>query len=89
MKRTMGETRLERMRPNTARSLIPGTRGLALRCMSGLLVVTQKGDREDHELHPGEAFHTKKRGRVVAWALADSAFTVRSLRVFEPTLEAA
>jgi hypothetical protein len=87
--RTMSETRLECMRRNTARGLRPGARGLALRCTSGLLVVTQKGDREDHELLPGDQFQTAKRGRVVVWALADGAFTVRNVGVFEPRLEAA
>ncbi len=87
--RTMSETRLECMRHNTARSLRPGARGLALRCTSGLLVVTQKGDREDHELHPGDEFQTAKRGRVVVWALGDSAFTVRNVGVFQLRLKAA
>jgi hypothetical protein len=85
----MSETRLECMRSNTARGLQPGARGLALRCTSGLLVVTQKGDREDHELLPGEEFQTTRRGRVVAWALVDSAFTVSSIGVFQLRLRAA
>ena len=87
--RSLSETRLECMRGNTARGLRPGTRGLALRCTSGLLVVTQKGDRLDHELHPGEEFDTAKRGRVVVWALADSAFAVRNIGVLQPRLQAA
>jgi hypothetical protein len=87
--RTMSETRLECMRRNTARGLRPGARGLALRCTSGLLVVTQKGDREDHELRPGDEFQTARRGRVVVWALPDSAFAVRSIGVFPPRLRAA
>ena len=78
MKRKTIEARQECMRGNTARSMRPGRRGLALRCESGLVVVTQQGDRDDHELLPGEEFRTPRRGRVVAWALVDSAFTVRA-----------
>jgi hypothetical protein len=85
----MSETRLECMHKNAAQGLRPGARGLALRCTSGLLVVTQKGDRDDHELLPGEEFHTAKRGRVVVWALADSAFTVRNVGLLQLRLEAA
>jgi hypothetical protein len=85
----MSETRLECMRRNTALGLRPGARGLTLRCTSGLLVVTQKDDREDHELRPGDEFQTSKRGWVVAWALADSAFTARSVGVLQLRLRAA
>lgn len=67
---------LRTVRANGVLSLRPGGCGLVLRCMSGLMVVTQKGDREDHELHPGDEFRTDRRGLVVAWALSDSAFTV-------------
>ena len=70
--------RLERMRANTARSLRPAAGGLALRCLSGLVVVTQKGDRGDHELYPGDEFRTSSRGLVVAWAVRDSGFIVRT-----------
>jgi hypothetical protein len=69
---------LRLMRANTARSLRPATCGLELRCLSGLLVVTQKGDRDDHELYPGDEFRTSSRGLVVAWAILDSGFVVRT-----------
>lgn len=61
---------------NEAMGLRPGGCGLAIRCLSGLLVVTQKGDRKDHELCPGEEFRTHRRGLVVAWALLPSACSV-------------
>lgn len=69
---------LETMRANTARSLRPAACGLALRCVSGLVVVTQKGDPDDHELRPGDEFRTSSRGLVVAWAISDSGFILRS-----------
>ena len=63
---------VETIRANTARSLRPSGRGLVLRCVSGLVVVTQRGDRDDHELRPGDVFRTGRRGLVVAWAIQDS-----------------
>lgn len=69
---------VETMRANTARSLRPAARGLALQCVSGLVVVTQEGDPDDHELRPGDVFRTSRRGLVVAWAIQDSGFIVRS-----------
>lgn len=64
------------VRANGVLSLRPGGCGLALRCVSGLVVVTQEGDRTDHELHPGDEFRTDRRGLVVAWALSESVCTV-------------
>jgi len=87
--RRANEPRAASMCPNTALSLDPGGGGLALRCETGLIVVTQKGDREDHELHPGDEFRTRKRGRVVAWSLPVSGFTVRDLRRSEVHRKAA
>ena len=87
--RRVNEPRAANMRPNTAMSLDPGGGGLALRCETGLIVVTQKGDREDHELHPGDEFRTRKRGRVVAWSLPNSGFTVKDLRRSEVRRKAA
>lgn len=69
---------VETMRANTVRSLRPAACGLALRCVSGLMVVTQKGDRDDHELRPGDVFRTGRRGLVVAWAIRDSGVIVRA-----------
>ncbi len=69
---------VETMRANTVRSLRPAACGLALRCVSGLVVVTQKGDLDDHVLRPGDVFRTGRRGLVVAWAIQDSAFIART-----------
>lgn len=46
----------------------PGRAGLDLRCQSGLFLVTQEGDPDDHVLAAGDSFRTASRGRVVAWA---------------------
>ena len=46
----------------------PGRAGLVLRCQSGMFLVTQQGDPDDHVLGSGDAFRTASRGRVVAWA---------------------
>ena len=67
---------VETMRANTARSLRLGAFGLLLRCVYGLVVLTQKGDLHDHVLRPGEVFRTTRRGLVVAWALQDSGVMV-------------
>ena len=68
--------RVERMLANSARSVRSAAHGLELRCVSGLVVVTQKGDRDDHVLYPGDEFRTLSRGLVVAWALLDSRLVV-------------
>ncbi len=46
----------------------PGRAGLTLTCESGVFLVTQEGDPEDHVLGAGDAFRTRTPGRVVAWA---------------------
>jgi hypothetical protein len=45
-----------------------GRRGLALACESGVFLVTQEGDPDDHVLEAGDTFRTAAPGRVVAWA---------------------
>jgi len=67
----------------------PGRGGLALRCRAGIVVVTQKGDREDHVLRPGEEFHTARRGLVVAWALTACAFAILGGMRTSPPVEVA
>ncbi len=46
----------------------PGRGGLSLTCESGLFLVTQEGDPDDHVLEAGDTFRTVAPGRVVAWA---------------------
>jgi hypothetical protein len=83
------EPGLEHIRANGVMSFRPGACGLAVRCLSGVMVVTQKGDHKDHELFPGEGFRTTRQGLVVVWALADSACSVMDgASVSEPRLAA-
>ncbi len=42
--------------------------GLTLSCQSGVFLVTQEGDPDDHVLGSGDTFRTASPGRVVAWA---------------------
>ena len=56
----------------------PGRGGLALRCTSGIVVVTQTNDPEDHVLHEGDEFRTARRGLVVAWAFTACGVAVRN-----------
>lgn len=46
----------------------PGRGGLTLTCESGVFLVTQEGDPDDHVLEAGDTFGTVAPGRVVAWA---------------------
>lgn len=64
------------MAESGALPLRPGGRGLAVRCRSGMLLVTQEGDPLDHVLRPGDAFESAPRGLVVVWALSDAAVAV-------------
>ncbi len=56
--------------------LRPGGRGLAVRCRSGTLLITQEGDPLDHVLGPGDEFQSAPRGLVVVWALSGGAVAV-------------
>jgi hypothetical protein len=58
-----------RLGDNATLGLRPGRGGLVLTCQSGMFVVTQAGDPDDHVIESGDAFRTGARGRVVAWAL--------------------
>jgi hypothetical protein len=80
---------LKTLRGNTVRSLWPGGYGLTVHCVSGLVVVTQTGDRKDHELRPGDEFRTSSRGLVVVWALTDSRFAVTTNAAADGPMKAA
>ncbi len=54
----------------------PGRNGVVLRAERGLVLVTQKGDREDHVLAPGEELRLPRGGLVVAMALAAARLVV-------------
>lgn len=52
--------------------LFPASDGLTIDLRDGRVWVTQAGDPEDHVLHAGESFRTRKRGLVVVQALESS-----------------
>ena len=60
-------------------------RGVTVRCESGVLWVTQKGQEQDGLLKAGGRLETQSRGRIVIWAFSDAVFLItdpagRSLR---------
>jgi hypothetical protein len=50
--------------------------GSTLFCDTGVLWVTQAGDRQDYVLMPGQKMTVSKRGKVVIEALRDADFHV-------------
>jgi len=49
-----------------------GGGGVALRCKTGILWITQEKDPRDHIVSQGESFIPDQRGRVVVWAMSDA-----------------
>ncbi len=47
-------------------------RGHSVRCLEGILWLTQQGDPVDHVLRPGRTFTLNRKGRVVVMAGGDS-----------------
>ena len=64
------------LRRDATLRLRPPAGGLVLAALSGTLVVTQQGDRDDHVLTPGATLRVARRGLVVAWALSDASLSV-------------
>jgi hypothetical protein len=50
--------------------------GSTLFCETGILWVTQAGDRQDYVLTPGQKMTVTKRGRVVIEAIRDADFHI-------------
>lgn len=48
--------------------------GSTLFCNSGILWITQTGDRQDYVLMPGQKMTVSKRGKVVVEAVGDADF---------------
>ena len=46
--------------------------GSTLFCETGILWVTQAGDRQDYVLYPGQAMKVSKRGKVLVEAMRDA-----------------
>jgi hypothetical protein len=62
---------------NAARALPAGRNGIRVRVRSGVLMVTQAGDPDDHVVCAGEELALPPGGLVVAWALKPAEFAVR------------
>lgn len=56
---------------NAQRSLVV-RRGSEIRCLEGMLWITQEGDLRDYILKAGETFVTDRKGKVVLQALNHS-----------------
>jgi len=50
--------------------------GSTLFCDTGILWVTQAGDRCDYVLYPGQAMKVSKRGKVLVEAMRDADFHI-------------
>ena len=48
--------------------------GATLFCDTGILWVTQAGDRQDYVLYPGQTMTVSKRGKVLVEAMRDADF---------------
>jgi hypothetical protein len=52
-----------------AQKLFPARLGTEIRCLEGMLWITQDGDFSDHILESGEKFIVNRKGNVVLQAL--------------------
>jgi hypothetical protein len=68
-KRNLGTVESWSAARDETRRLPPGRDGLTVRVEEGLLLVTQKGDYQDHVLGPGDELRLDGRGVGVAWPL--------------------
>ncbi len=76
----LSDTETVQLRDQATLELRTGLDELALRCRSGLFVVTQERDPVDHELEPGDEFRSTARGLVVAWAIRGGVLEVSRRR---------
>jgi len=65
---------------NQTLRLHPGRDGLLVRCEAGTVLVTFRGDPDDHVLTAGEELSLVGRGLVVVWALSDASVTAQPAR---------
>lgn len=56
---------------NAQKSLVI-RRGAEIRCLEGMLWITQEGDFRDYILRAGDSFRTDRKGKVVLQALNHS-----------------
>ena len=69
-----------RLDDNRTLRLQPGRDGVVVRCEAGTVVVTFRGDPDDHVLTAGDELTLVGRGLVVVWALSDASVTARPAR---------
>jgi signal transduction histidine kinase len=63
---------------------------MVVRVERGTVLITQKGDHEDHVLEPGDELVVRRRGLAVAWAFTDAVIeVVRRLHLIHPRGERA
>ncbi len=65
---------------NRTLRLRPGRDGLLVRCEAGTVLVTFRGDPDDHVLTAGEELTLVGRGLVVVWALSRASVTAGPAR---------
>lgn len=56
---------------------LTGAHGALIRCLRGVLWVTQNRDQRDIVLNAGESFTLDRRGPAMVWSLADSTLELR------------
>lgn len=64
----------------SARSVHVRKQPVEVTCVSGLVVVTVEGDREDHIVRAGHSFRAQRRGHLVVAALRPSRVLVAEIR---------
>lgn len=63
--------------PRHAYQRVDGVKpGSTLFCDTGVLWVTQTGDRQDYILHPGQKLTVTKRGKLLVEAMRDADFHI-------------
>ena len=77
--RNGSEVRTRDLPANGTLPVEPGRQGLVLCAESGVVMVTQTGDPEDHVLNAGDMLRLPRKGLVVALALAPARLTVKEV----------
>ena len=58
---------------------------VVLRVERGTVLVTQRGDYEDHVLEPGDEIYLPRGGLAVAWAFTEARISVREAAASAPS----
>lgn len=57
------------LKPGIVQKLPATRRGIEIRCLEGMLWITQEGDQADHLIQKGERFVVDRKGKVVLQGL--------------------